>query len=386
MWRLRSADEHPELFAATARVLQQCGDIVFPQGASPIEGARRDVKELLEALVTIADCHGERVATLSVTKAPVVQAAAKPSPYVELDQIQVSDPWAAAAAKLAPRPAVQAAAPPTSAAMAASSPRAPSSASSVGSRAKSSPMPSLAAMSTAAPAMVAAVAGDACSGGSVMLFVGPTHEAVSFANKLGFGAPPPLSRPLTCEHNLDHRGYIVADSALPGSLPGTSCATSTTPVSAAVPYAVPIANSELPGSLPGPTSSSKATSTSADFWLTLPGDGDWVPVTEVSRRDGALARTCAEIFVFNTADDGTKHKYFLPVGTICKLVMSLHEEVMIQAYDEVYPGKFAPELVEGWVVLRPGDAEVWRPSSASSPEAIAARALRALRREGAAAG
>jgi hypothetical protein len=86
------------------------------------------------------------------------------------------------------------------------------------------------ACATSGMAPPSPVVGTSCSGGSVMLFVGPTSEAITFANKLGFGAPPPLSGPLAYVHNIEYSGDFCADSALPGSLPGTAVAASSSSV------------------------------------------------------------------------------------------------------------------------------------------------------------
>ena len=65
LWRLDGVDAFPELFACCARVLQLCGEILLPRplgSSSPLGAARRDVRELVEALVLIAESHGDIVA------------------------------------------------------------------------------------------------------------------------------------------------------------------------------------------------------------------------------------------------------------------------------------------------------------------------------------
>jgi len=59
LWRLGKTDDFPEVFSAAAALLQRCGAMLRPTDRSSLAGARRDVRELIEALVVVADCFGD---------------------------------------------------------------------------------------------------------------------------------------------------------------------------------------------------------------------------------------------------------------------------------------------------------------------------------------
>ena len=61
MWRLGCTEEHPDIFAAAAKTLQLCGCVLRPEHRGDLRHARRDTKELIEALVNIADTYGNAV-------------------------------------------------------------------------------------------------------------------------------------------------------------------------------------------------------------------------------------------------------------------------------------------------------------------------------------
>jgi hypothetical protein len=121
-----------------------------------------------------------------------------------------------------------------------------------------------------------------------------------------------------------------------------------------------------------------ASCTEDQFWFSLPLGGEWVPLDVDSRRTGAPLRTRVAVSTINAA---THHNVTLPAGSILKLTDIDDNEVYVQAYSEIYPGKFAPSSdLEGWATMRPEECDVWRPSSASSLAALEVRARRALAR------
>jgi hypothetical protein len=96
LWRLGSSDDFPELFALAARTLQMCGDLLAPRGSS-LEHARRDVRELIESLVAIADSHGEPRPLATGIGSDCASASTSPSeavPSCLADPVFLHDAWA----------------------------------------------------------------------------------------------------------------------------------------------------------------------------------------------------------------------------------------------------------------------------------------------------
>jgi hypothetical protein len=105
LWRLRDLDAEPQLFSALSLTLQKFGEAIQPRGRG-LDAARADVRDLVEALVAIADCHGEAprpaafdAAAASSSTATTGGSFARTSPdKAGADPLQVTDPWAAATA------------------------------------------------------------------------------------------------------------------------------------------------------------------------------------------------------------------------------------------------------------------------------------------------
>ena len=58
-WRLDSSNDFPEIVATMARLLQQLGHELQPQRPRALDRARPELRDLVEALVLIADSHGD---------------------------------------------------------------------------------------------------------------------------------------------------------------------------------------------------------------------------------------------------------------------------------------------------------------------------------------
>jgi hypothetical protein len=90
-------DAYPEVFSCTARALQMCGSELLPRG--DIHNGRREVQDLVEALVCVADTHGEApVARTSAVPREATSCATSSftsSVLREADPFDTNDPWAA---------------------------------------------------------------------------------------------------------------------------------------------------------------------------------------------------------------------------------------------------------------------------------------------------
>jgi hypothetical protein len=113
---MKALDTAPEVFASLARSLQHLGDVVRPRNRADLRGARRDVRELLEALLLVAESFGEappppvviaEKATVEATMlAKVSEAMAMkdqehakiPDVCQDDDLLSADDPWARACA------------------------------------------------------------------------------------------------------------------------------------------------------------------------------------------------------------------------------------------------------------------------------------------------
>mmetsp|Transcript_49223 Transcript_49223/g.158903 ORF Transcript_49223/g.158903 Transcript_49223/m.158903 type:complete len:393 (+) Transcript_49223:103-1281(+) len=92
--RLASSEDFPEVFALAARALQELGLVLRPTHRGALQHARKDVRDLVEVLVQIADTFGTLAGAGAASSSPAV---AQPIPP-HTDPVFVQDPWASASA------------------------------------------------------------------------------------------------------------------------------------------------------------------------------------------------------------------------------------------------------------------------------------------------
>lgn len=59
MWRLVCTHDYPEVLTSAARTLQHCCHALLPTSAADSSYARREIKEMIEALVVVVDTYGD---------------------------------------------------------------------------------------------------------------------------------------------------------------------------------------------------------------------------------------------------------------------------------------------------------------------------------------
>mmetsp|Transcript_11317 Transcript_11317/g.19993 ORF Transcript_11317/g.19993 Transcript_11317/m.19993 type:complete len:413 (-) Transcript_11317:237-1475(-) len=92
--RLAASEDFPEVFALAARALQELGLVLKPTHRGALQHARKDVRDLVEALVQIADTFGTHVGPGAASSSPAVAPPVPP----HTDPVFVQDPWASASA------------------------------------------------------------------------------------------------------------------------------------------------------------------------------------------------------------------------------------------------------------------------------------------------